>query len=254
MSAVFCQPLPITYVSSSTLTVAEPKNMTNDEPGMVWRSSSLSPAYVVFSFATASVDTIALVGNNVRSSGTMRVRIGTTAAQVNGTAPFDQTFSAWSGIAPVDDAISMFLLSAPVTGSFIRIDFSDAGNPAGYFQCCRLVIGKRVTNAGIDIGHEEVFDDTSGIEDAYGAVTIDKYGIRQQHKITISHVKEEEYYASWRPFLASVGMSKFFLYAERTDDPYQQHKTFFVRNSAQPKRVNTSYDQQQIELQVTTYK
>lgn len=253
MSAVFCKPQTLTLMGSSTETVAVPKNLTNDEPGMVWRSSTTS-GHVVFDTESKPFDTIAAVGSNQRNSDTFRLRMANNLLDVNGTAPFDQAYPAWSGTAPINDAISLVVLDSPVTYRYIRIDFVSPSHPSGYVEVCRLVVGKRVVNVGIDIGHEEVFDDTSSIEEGLGFTTIDSYQIRQQHKVTISHVKEPDYYTNWRPFLASVGMSKYFLYVERTDDPHQQHKMFFVRNTAPPKRINTSWDQQQIELQVTTYK
>lgn len=254
MAAVFCKPQGITYETSSALTVAEPKNMTNDEPGMVWRSSGLSGAYVVFKTENKPVDTIAIIGNNLQSSGTIRVRMGTTVTEVNDNAAFDQTFSAWSGIAPIDDATSVFLLDAPVTYQFIRLDFADPTNPDGYFECCRLLLGTRVTNVGIDIGHEVELDDTSNILDEYGSLTIDSYRVRTKHKITVSGVKDADYYANWEPFMLSTGMSKFFLFIEKDDDEFAQRKTLYVRNSANPKRTDNGSNNNTLEFQVTTYK
>ena len=252
MTAVFVKSQVVEYAASSTLTVAEPKNMANDEPGMVWRSSGLSGVYVVFKTENKPIDTIALINSNLRATDTIRIRMGTSVADVNGVPAFDHTYSAWQGIAPMGKAISFVLLDEPVTQQYIRIDFTSPGNPDGYIECCRLVVGTRVENVGIDIGHEEVFEDTSGIDDQFGAVTIDSYAIRQQHKITISNVKEADYYQNWQPFLHSVGMSKWFLYVEEVGGAYEQNKTFYVHNTAQPKRVNNGYDNQTIELQVTT--
>lgn len=253
MSAVFCMPLAIKYETSSTLSEAPPKNLENDEPGMVWRSVGTS-GYVVFKLPSSPFDTIALVGSNQRATDSWRVRMGATLAELNGVTPFDETYAAWSGVPPIGDAISFALLDDPVTYQYIRIDFNSPGHPDGHIEVCRLVVGMRVMNEGIDIGHEEVFDDRSSISEGTGFTTIERYNVRQQHKISISHIRELDYYTHWRPFLAAVGQSKFFLYMERTDDPYQQQKTFYVRNSTSPKRLNLSYDQQQLELGVTTYK
>lgn len=254
MTAVFCQAQTITYEASSTQTVAHPRNMTNDEPGLVWRSSSVSGAYVVFKTAGVDFDTIALVGNNLRASDTFRVRMGANAADLVGAPAFDQTYPAWSGVKPLDKAISFVQLNMPVSHAYIRIDFASAGNPDGFVEVCRLVLGKRITNAGIDVGAEATFDDRSNVIEGRGFTTIERYTVRQSHKITIGQVTESQFYNDWEPFLASVGQSKFFLYVEETESPYLQRKTFYVRNVQQPKSNRKAYDQQDIDLTVVTYR
>lgn len=252
MTAIFCKPQSVTYEAASTLTVAEPKNLSNDEPGMVWRSSGLSGVYVIFKTENKPIDTIALIGNNLRATDTVRIRMGATVAELNGVAVYDHTFDAWSGIAPLDDAISLFLLDAPVTHQYIRLDFTSPGNPDGYVECCRLLLGTRIENVGIDIGREEEMEDTSAITDEYGSLTIDNYRVRQKMKINLSGVKDADYYESWQPFLKSVGTSKFFLFVEELGD-YQQRKTYYVRCHANPKRTDVGYNNQTLELQATTY-
>lgn len=254
MAAVFCKPQAITYETSSTITVAEPKNMTNDEPGMVYRSPNLSGVYLVFKLTGKPIDTIALVGNNLQSTATVRVRMGATVAELNGVAAFDHTYKAWDGIAPLDDVISMFLLDSPVSHQYIRLDFTDATNPDGYIQCCRLVVGMRVTNVGIDIDHEEEIDDTSNIVDEFGSLTIENYRVRSKHKIVVSGIKDADYYTNWQPFIVSTGMSKFFLFVEKDDDQFTQRKTLYVRSSANPKRTDRGSNNNTVEFQVTTYK
>jgi len=254
MAVVFCKPQQVTYQTSSTLTVAEPKNLSNDEPGMVWRSSGLSGVYVVFKTEGKPIDTIALIGNNLRATDTIRIRMGSSVADVNGVPAFDQTYPAWQGIAPIKDAISFVLLDSPVTQNYIRIDFTSPGNPAGYVEVCRLLIGTRVEYDGFDIGREETIDDTSGIDDQYGAVTIEEYRIRQQFKFSVSNIKDADYYEKWQPFLMSVGTSKFFLLLEEVGGNYEQRKAFYVRNTAQPKRADVAYNNQSIEFTAVTYK
>lgn len=254
MRAVFCKPHKVTYETSSTLTVAEPKNMSNDEPGMVWRSSGLSGVYVVFKTENKPVDTIAVIGNNLRSTDTIRVRMGATVAELNGVAAFDHTYPAWQGIAPIKDAISFVLLDEAETHQYIRIDFNSPGNPDGYVEACRLLVGSRVEYDGFDYGREEMIDDTSGIDDQFGAVTIDEYRIRQQFKFAISGVKDAAYYGEWQPFLMSVGTSKFYLLLEEVGGEYEQRKAYYIRNTNQPRAVEVSHNNHSIEFQVTTYK
>lgn len=254
MTAIICRPKAITYQASSTLTSAEPKNLSNDIPGMTWRSSGLSGVFSTFRTDGTAIDTIALVATNLRASDSVRIRFGSSVIDVISAPVFDQTFSAWSGLAPISEATCVFTLAAPVTQDFIRIDITSPGNPAGYVEVSRLVVGLRIEFDGINYGHEEVFDDTSTIEDANGAVTIDTYAIRQQHKIEIAHIKADAYLSKWRPFLSAVGMSKFFLYVEELGGPFNQHKTHFVRNVAAPKRINLAYDQETVELTVGTWK
>jgi len=180
--------------------------------------------------------------------------MGSSVVDVNGVPAFDETYPAWQGIAPIKDAISFVLLDEAVTQDYIRIDFNSPGNPAGYVECCRLLIGTRVTHDGFNYDRETQVDDTSSINDEFGSLTVENYTVRQQLKFVISGVKDEAYYDKWLRFNLSVGTSKFFLLLEQVGTQYEQIKACYVRNLANPKAVERGPNNHEIEYNCVTYK
>jgi hypothetical protein len=250
MSAVFLEPKAFTYLNGGTATMAGAGNLRFDEPGLVWRSSGTSGVFLVVQYDGSPIDTIALVDNNLRPTDTIRVRMGATTASVNGVAPLDFTFNAWEGIAPLGAATSIHFLASPVTYPFIRLDISSPGNPDGHIQASRLVLSKKFTNDGVDYGDDETFEDGSSVEDGLGFTTVDPYGGRVGRRLTVSHIKQDDYYTNWRGFLYRVGRKIAWLFLPTTDPTYLQQQMSFVRINTTAKVVNQTTDQFRVELGV----
>jgi hypothetical protein len=251
MSAVFCLPQPFTYVSGGQAATAPATNLGYDEPGLVWRSAGLSSVSLVIQTAGLPFDTIALCLNNLRASDSVKVSMGGTAANVNGASPsFSQTISAWSGVAPLGKATTTLLLAAPVSYAFIRLDITSTLNPDNFVEASRLVVGKRVACLGVDLGDEETFEDGSTVDDVAGYTTISQARMRSGRKVTISHLKEADYYSAWRPFLAAAGRTNAFLFMPN-DDPayaYTQQQVMLARINTTAKGASLASDQNRIEL------
>ncbi len=250
MSAILCQPKPWTFVAGSEITTAPTKNMNADEPGMVWRSNGLTTVYIKVQLDGSAWDTFALMGSNLRATDTIRIRAGGTSAIVDGTSSLtvDQTFNAWSGVAPTAGALSFKLLIAAVTSPFVRIDITSTSNPAGYVQAMRLVLGLRVSTDGVDTNAEQTFEDMSNVEDGLGYTTVDEYGVRIGWKVTLSGLKDADYNANWFPFLRAVGRKKAFLFIPDDGVAYIQTQAIFGRITSSAKGSSPVADYNNVEL------
>lgn len=250
MSTILVAPLAFASLPASEQLVAPATNLLYDEPGRVWRSNGLTTVYLKAQLDGSAWDTVALVGSNLRSSDTIRIRAGASASAVDGTSGLtvDQTFSAWSGTAPTAGALSFKLLSSAVTSPFVRIDITSTGNPAGYVQASRLVIGKRVVTDGVSIGAEQTFEDMSSIEEGLGYTTVDRYGVRIGWKVTLEGIKDAAYYGTWFPFLRDVGRSKAFVFIPDDSVSYIQSQAIFGRVTSSAKGTSPVADYNNVEL------
>jgi len=236
VSAVLVAPKKFEALAANENSTAPLKNANVDEPAMVWRSANLTTVYAKFQLDGTAWDTIAVGGSNLRAGDTIRVRAGATAAAVDGTTGLtvDQTFTAWSGVAPTKGALSFKLLAASVTSPFVRIDITSTGNPAGYVEVSRIVIGLRVQHDGVSVGAEQTFEDMSIIEEGLGYTTVDRYGVRVGWKITLDGITDAMYFTNWFPFLRDVGRSKAFVFIPDDSSTYLQNQAMLCRISGSP--------------------
>lgn len=252
MSAVLVAPLRFNSIAANERGVAPAANLRVDEPGMVWRSADLTSVYLKMQLDGSAWDTIALVGCNLRSTDTIRIRAGASSTVVDGTTSLtvDQTFNAWSGTSPTAGALSFKLLAAAVTSPFVRIDITSSANPSGYVQASRLVIGKRVITDGVSIGAEQTFEDMSNIEEGLGFTTVDEYGVRIGWKVTLEGISDAEYNNIWFPFLRKVGRNKGFVFIPDDNSPYTQTQSVFGRITSNAKGSSPVADYNAVELSI----
>jgi hypothetical protein len=251
MSAVFVQPKKFTVSSASVTATGPAENMNQDSPGLVWRSNGLSGVYATVQLDGSAWDAVALVKSNLRASDTIQIRAGASAAAVAGTSglTLNQTISAYSGTDPADGgAITICQLASPVTSAFVRIDVTSTGNPAGYVQAQRLVIGLRVLADGLDLGAEWTPEDGSEVSNDRGFTSINPFGVRTILKLSLTALKESDYWAKWWPFLKSVGKQKAFLCIPDTDPTYLQNQSVFGFMSSSAKGTSISSDLMTVEI------
>lgn len=241
MSVVLVAPLPFTVVSASQQPNAPASNLRLDEPAMVYRSEGLFGITIVVQMPSgAAYDTICLVGSNLAATDTIRVRAGASQAVVAGTTGLtaNRTVNAWSGTAPTNGALSFITLPTPITSPFVRIDISSGGNPAGYVEASRLVIGQRVNHDGISMGAEQTYEDSSVIEEGPGFTSVERYNVRIGWKVTLDGIKDAALYGTFYPFLRSVGKSRAFVFIPDDSSPYVQNQAVFCRVNSSPAKAS----------------
>ena len=176
--------------------------------GMTWRSSGNANLWVRGDFGQDRlVDFISVLQSNALPGTTIRVRLGTTQAQVDGTAPYDS--GALPFISPAitrEDGLyhSHLQIGSPITARWWRIDI---GGHTGDFEAAKLIMGKRVTPARY---YDRNFE--FGVQDL-GSIDFGRWGVAEEEEglifrtctFKLSWITGAEYEGSWRPLIEKVG-------------------------------------------------
>lgn len=220
MAAFVCFPETFSIISAAAQTTAPAVNLLADDVGLIYRSTTLTPTLTVLSGSPTPIDTVALVNTNLRCFDAVRIRIGDTQTDVDGTAPVDIQMPAWSGIkSSQTKAMTVLRLPAPVSGKYVRIDITATGHPDGYVQIGRLVIGSSATNQFGAIGQdvEVTINDGSESYDYRGNTGWDKYAKTQSFKAPVNWITEQQYRRDWHRTLTSAGNSSAVLFVPSYD-------------------------------------
>ncbi|MDF0540743.1 hypothetical protein PX699_00170 [Sphingobium sp. H39-3-25] len=230
MTALFCLPAPLTAIAGNESTPLRPiSNLNRNESGMVWRSVGLTNVYIVVQVAQPW-DTIALIGSNLRSSDTIRIRSGSTADNTVLSPSYDSgQIAAWSGVK-ADNATAKTVVDAGQVraGQFIRIDFQVAGHPDGFAQAQRLIIGQALRHEGINVDAEFTIVDQSPSYSGPNWIAYDEYPPLSQWKVKIDWISQADFITIWQPFLQGIGVTKPFLFVPVMGDTarYQVEAVF----------------------------
>ena len=207
----FAVPFPLPSIVSgnvragySALHLARPK-----ASGLTWRTNGTANAWVRGDLGSAqSIDFASLVAANALPGTTIRLRLGTTQAEVDGAAPYDSTALPFisPSITRADGLYHSHLeIVAPVSARWWRIDI--AGH-TGDFEASTLVLGKRIEPSR--------FWDTSSLEygvQDLGGIEIGRLGVVDETPgkvlrtidFTLSWQTEVEFEASFRPLVEALG-------------------------------------------------
>ncbi len=140
-------PLPLGTVTTGNEIASRPAIHLNEfkNPGMVWQSSGNTNLWVRGNFGSAkAMDFCSVISANALVGTTIRVRVGDTQAEVDGTADYDSTAVAFinPSITRTDGLYCSHLeFPALQTKQWWRIDF--AGH-TGDFIAAAIVLGKKV--------------------------------------------------------------------------------------------------------------
>jgi hypothetical protein len=240
-------PSAVTLTSSSAQAVAPVTNLLTDEPAMVWRSTSTT-ATITFT-TIAAIDTIALIGCNLRSTDTVRVRAGTTSA-VTG---YDSTaLPAWSG-AKADwlTAKSILRLSAPLTYTYWQIDIAAPSHPAGYVEVQRLAVGTALTHIGVEANCELQFLDQSTITQGAAWQSYEKYPVVPAWKVSFPMITDTTFMTTWFNFLGLAGQTRGILFVPDAQTPgYLQNMAVFGTFSSSNTGKHPLHDIWSLEMSI----
>lgn len=196
--------------------------------GLVWKTTSTMWARGTFG-STKEVDFCALMGTNAQSGTNIRLRLGTSQSQVDGTAPYDSTALPliYSGtLSPSGKYHSHLELPAVENASWWRIDIT---GHSGTFEAMTLVLGKRLEptyfyNTDFEYGTEALgtFDLTRlGVTDIEPGITLRTMGF------TLSWMTRDEWETKFRPFVEQLGKTGVaYLCFDPEENIYRQNNTF----------------------------
>lgn len=255
MGALFVKPLSFTVTAANESTLLPASNANLDEPALVYRSNNLTTPYVILDMGTsASYDTVAIMGSNLRATDTVQIRTGTTNTGIGNYA--GSATAAWTGTLPESStAKAIFKLSATRTERYVRIDFVATSHPDGYVQAQRIVVGKALAlsnGAGVDLGHSVSFMDQSVRFDGAGWSSYDRYDVLPVLKLSVSMVGETDWRNDWFGFLQTVGQNRAFLVVPDDATPANwQVDAVFGRVSERVEAFVTRFDMRRIDLAIT---
>lgn len=210
--------IPNSFTVLSTSTSTGPNNLKNDEPGLVWRTTGSGTRYLTVE-TSGTIDTIALAGTTLTAADSVRVRLGHSQAEVNGSsASVDMTAQILAG-DPVDGrSFLVASLNEPADYTHIRFDFTLA--TASSVEVSRLIVGKSLQTAGIDINPEYSFENAT--ENALNPKTT-----KPSWKVTISDFSDAEFWGSWNAALRTLADKRGFLFVPDLESDYAQQQALF---------------------------
>lgn len=236
----FVEPLDLGTIASGNVKAGYSALHLNRQKaiGLAWRSDDTANLWVRGDLgSTKAIDFMGILQANALPGTQFRLRLGTTQAQVDGTAPYDsgvQTF-----ISPAftsDDGFyhAHWELPSVQNARWWRIDIS---GHTGDFEAANLVLGKkfepqRFYNYGFQRGVEDLGSASEtpfGVIDEQPGITIRKI------QFTLAWVTEAEFETGFQPLFKRIGKREPVLLCFDPDPTvYRQSKTYFGRMEKLP--------------------
>jgi len=176
--------------------------------GLAWGSSGNSNLWVRGNFGSAKpINFVSVMAANAQSGTSIRVRLGDTQAEVDGTADYD------SGLLPFisppitrDDGLYHSHLELPSlqTEQWWRIDI---GSHSGDFEASMLIMGQKLTPANFyEPGWERGVEDLGDLEiSPYGVASEQPGLIFRTLSMRFGWMSEADYETMFRPLIEALG-------------------------------------------------
>lgn len=177
-------------------------------PGLVWQSNGNANLWARGQMPkTLPVDFVSVIQANALPGTTIRVRLGVTQAEVDGTALYDSgavAFIAPSVTRESDRYHSHLEIPSTVNARWWRIDI--AGH-TGDFEAATIVIGKKVSPTRYyDTGFEFGIEDLGSIDwSASGVATIEPGFVQRTLGFRLGWLNAAEFEAGFRPLIERTG-------------------------------------------------
>jgi hypothetical protein len=207
---IFVVPLSLGTIATGNATASHPATHLGrpESIGLTWRTSGSGNAWVRGDFGSAKeVDFCALVSANATSSTTIRLRLGDSQAEVDGSADYDSSPMTFinPSITRTDGLYhSHHELPSTYTKRWWRVDI---GSHSGDFEGATLVLGKRIEPARF---YNRDFE--YGTKDL-GALEFTRWGVPDMQpgaklrtlEFMLEWLTEAELEASFRPMAEALG-------------------------------------------------
>lgn len=209
---LFVIPLPFTVHGTGNAKSNRPASYLAQPryPGLVWQSDGNSNLWVRGQFASAQdIDFVSLIQCNAGTTSKLRVRLGTSQAEVDGTAPYDSAAQTIRSPAVTRDSgryHSHLDMGSATSATWFRIDISDH---TGDFEAATIVFGKKVQalryyDSNFEFGAEDLSNFDISVQ---GVPTIEEGLVLRSLNFRLSWVSAAEYEASFRRIIERLGKS-----------------------------------------------
>jgi len=240
---IFVLPIDLGTIATGNERAEAPAIHLNehDSPGLVWRTNGASNAWARGQKSAAETISFAAVLEANALPGTkIRLRLGTSQAEVDGTAPYDS--GAVDFISPAvtreNGLYHTHLRFDAIDATWWRIDIT---GHTGDFEAMDLVLGKEVqTSRFYDRGFEEGIDDLGSFDLARWGVAMETDGFVMRTKnFKLSWVSEAEFAASFRKIMMQGKRGPVFLLFNPEETAQRQEEFYFGRFSQPPFAQNS---------------
>lgn len=230
---IFVRPIDLgnTMATSSALAGHAVFNLgRHRHKGVTWKADGPSVWLRGNLGSVQSIDFATIMAANALPGTTWRLRLGTSQAEVDGTAPYDSGVQPFisPAITRSDGLYHSFLeLDAVEEASWWRIDI--AGH-TGEFEASMLVMGER-----IEPSRFYNYDYEYGTEDL-GSIEIGRFGVMDEEPgdiwrtldFALGWQTEAEFEASFRPLIEELGRrGVIYVCFDPSETTYRQAKTYF---------------------------
>lgn len=200
--------------------------------GTTWKTTTTGSHYVRGQFTSSQeVDFCAIIAANAGPATQFRLRLGTSQAQVDGTAPYDSGALAFIPTTPADapaDGLthSHLEITTPQTATWWRIDIT---GQTTVFEAAMLVLGKRITPSRFyDLDYEQGHQDLGKLEVTRWGVFEEEDGLTWRTlDFVLNWQTEAELETDFRRLQRHLN-SRGIVYCcfDPTDSPYRHARTY----------------------------
>lgn len=252
-------PHPLGTVTSGNELASRPALHLGEfkDPGMVWQSSGASNLWVRGNFGSAkAVDFCSVLNANALAGTKIRIRMGISQAEVDGTATYDS--GVLDFISPSitrEDGLYHAHLEFPSiqTLQWWRIDIT---GHTGDFQAMALVLGKKATfgtfynDKGFEFGQEDM-----------GSVGIGRFGVVEEETgiklrtlaMDFGWLSDSDRHDIFQPLRDKLGTTGMALWCfDPTATVQRQDKTYFgwLRKPAMFRAASFRHDRWQSQFDI----
>lgn len=226
-------PLTLTGIATGNEKVNRPaSHLGQPYAGMRWESSGASNVWArgQFGGATQAVNFMSLMAANALPGTTIRLRLGTSQAQVDGSAPYDsgaQTFISPANTRADGRYHSHLELPSTVNASWWRIDI---GGHTGDFSAANLVLGlKRTAARFYNRDRERGYRGLGSLEFSRNGVAAKTPGVvLKTLSFRMEWVSEDEWDEVWAPLFSERGkLQEVFIALDPEPTPKRQDKSYY---------------------------
>jgi len=250
----FVQPLALGAIATGNEKTNRPATHLGEAyAGMLWESTGNSNLWVRGDLGSAQdIDFIGLLGTNALPGTTIRVRLGDTQGEVDGTADYDSgavtLINPTPAFVPPKGYHAHIEAGAVYTKRWWRIDI---GSHTGDFSASVLVLGKKIQPATY---YEPQWQ--PGVRDL-GAISFGRNGVPGVSSGTLEDtlaaklawLTEAEMETKFLPFAKSIGRTNpYFLCFDPEATSYRQARTHYGYNEDHWQFTKLGYDRWQAEI------
>lgn len=232
-------PTPLGTIATGNEIASKPASHLGEfkAPGMTWKSSGNTNLWVRGDFGSAKpINFWSVMSANAQAGTTVRLRLGDSQAEVDGSADYDS-----GDVALINPSITRadglyHSHRTPATTQTKRWWRVDIGGHTGDFEASMLVMGERLTPATwYSPGWQRGFEDLGDIDLTRWGIADEQPGlIWRTMLMRFGWLSESDYETLFVPLLRALGKRGVALWCfDPTADAYRQEKTYFgyLRNA-----------------------